>query len=174
MKFAIAELAAHHDRSDFDCGEPALNQFLQRLARQQSARDFSKTYVASQPHSAKILGFYAISSGAIDFANWPQALRLPRYPVPVARIGRLAVDRRLQGQVIGSVLLSHAVNLVLLLSERIGLYAVVVDAKNEAAAALYVRHGFDRFPDQPLVLFLTLDRARQAKQLGSVHRGAAH
>jgi GNAT superfamily N-acetyltransferase len=174
MNLVVTELAAHHDRSDFDCGEPALNQFLQRLARQQSVRDFSKTYVACQSNEPQIFGFYAISSGSIDFAHWPQTLRLPRYPVPVARLGRLAVDKRSQGQGTGTVLLSHAVNLALMLSAYIGLYALVVDAKDEAAAAFYVRHGFARFPDRPLTLFLSLDIARQARQAFSGAPGVVH
>lgn len=174
MKLVITELNPGHDRSGFDCGEPALNQFLQRLARQQSARDFSKTYVACAPHTSQILGFYAISSGSIDFANWPTTLRLPRYPVPVARLGRLAVDVRAQGQGTGAALLSHAVSLAVMLAGHIGLYALVVDAKDDAAAAFYVRHGFQRFPDRPLTLFLTLDVARQARMAVSGNPGAAH
>ncbi|MDP2680482.1 MAG: GNAT family N-acetyltransferase [Rhodoferax sp.] len=174
MNLVVTELAPHHDRSDFDCGEPALNQFLQRLARQQSARDFSKSYVACQPDLPQIFGFYAISSGSIDFAHWSPDLRLPRYPVPVARLGRLAVDTRAQGLGIGRVLLSHAVNLALMLSAHIGLYALIVDAKDEAAVAFYIRHGFVRFPDRPLKLFLSLDIARRAHQPIFASPGAAH
>lgn len=162
MKLLITELAAHHDRSGFDCGEPALNQFLQRLARQQSDRDFSKTYVACRPDASQILGFFAISSGSVDFAHWPAPLRLPRYPVPVARLGRLAVDQHHRGLGIGAALLSHAVRLAMMLSTQIGLYAVVVDAKDARVAAFYLRHGFLPFPDRPLTLFLTLWMARQA------------
>lgn len=174
MKLAITELNPRHDRAGFDCGEPALNQFLQRLARQQATRDFSKTYVACAPDASQILGFYAISSGSIDFAHWPPTLRLPRYPVPVARLGRLAVDVRAQGQGIGAVLLSHAVSLAVMLAEHIGLYALVVDAKDDAVAAFYLRHGFARFPDRPLTLFLTLDVARQARLAASGNPGAEH
>lgn len=174
MNLLVTELAARHDRVDFDCGEPALNQFLQRLARQQSTRDFSKTYVACQPESPQIFGFYAISSGSIDFAHWSPELRLPRYPVPVARLGRLAVDTRAQGQGIGRVLLSHAVNLALMLSGHIGLYALVVDAKDEEAAAFYIRHGFVCFPDRPLKLFLSLDIARQAHPAMAATPGVPH
>lgn len=164
MNLLVTELAPHHDRLDFDCGEPALNQFLQRLARQQSARDFSKSYVACQPDMPRIFGFYAISSGSIDFVHGPSNLRLPRYPVPVVRLGRLAVDTRCRGQGIGRVMLSHAIKLALMLAAYIGLYALVVDAKDEAAASFYIRHGFVRFPDQPLKLFLGVEVARQAHQ----------
>jgi ribosomal protein S18 acetylase RimI-like enzyme len=113
-----------------------------------------------------------VSSASIDFANWPSGLRLPRYPVPVARIGRLAVDVREQGKGIGAALLRHAMRLGASLAQQIGLSAVVVDARNEAAAAFYARYGFQRFPDQNLRLFLTTAVIRQA--LLSSTSGAPH
>jgi len=172
MTLVITGLARHHDRSDFDCGEPALNNFLQRLARQQAERDFNRTYVAASNGEPRIRGFYALSSASIDFQNWPAGLRLPRYPVPVARIGRLAVDLREQGTGIGDALLRHAMHLGASLAEKIGLYAVVVDAKDEAAVAFYVRYGFQRFPDQGLSLFLTTEVIRRALIAGTP--GAPH
>lgn len=167
MNLRITGLEKHHDRAHFDCGEPQLNAYLQRLARQQAQRDFSRTYVAHGVDEAgsetpRIQGFYAISSGSIDFKNLPAALKLPRYPVPVARIGRLAVDLRAQGLGVGAALLLHAMQLSALLAQQIGLYALVVDAKQEAAAAFYARYGFQRFVDQPLSLFLTTETIRRA------------
>ena len=162
MTVVITGLERHHDRADFDCGEPALNNFLQRLARQQAERDFNRTYVAAAQGEARIHGYYAINSASIDFDNWPAHLRLPRYPAPVARIGRLAVDRREQGKGVGVALLRHAMHLAASTAERIGLYAVVVDARHEAAAAFYTRYGFQRFADQSLSLFLTTDLIRRA------------
>lgn len=172
MTVVITGLARHHDRHNFDCGEPALNNFLQRLARQQAERDFNRTYVAVARDESRIRGFYAVSSASMDFENWPSGLRLPRYPVPVARIGRLAVDVREQGKGVGAALLRHAMHLGASLAQQIGLYAVVVDAKNEAAAAFYARYGFQRFPDQGLRLFLTTAVIRQALAAGG--SGAPH
>jgi GNAT superfamily N-acetyltransferase len=165
MTLAISGLAPHHDSSNFDCGELALNHFLQRLARQQAERDFNRTYVACETGASFIKGYYALSSGAINFENWPATLRLPRYPAPVARIGRLAVDTRSQGLGVGTALLNHAMNLAASLAQQIGLYAVVVDAKSEAGVAFYARYGFQRFSDQGLSLFLTLDVMRRALAL---------
>lgn len=167
MRLRISGLEKHHDRIDFDCGERELNVYLQRLARQQAQRDFSRTYVA-QPldenpgEAARIQGFYSISSGSIDFRNLPAALKLPRYPVPVARICRLAVDLRTQGQGMGAALLAHAMHLSATLAQQIGMHALVVDAKHEAAAAFYARYGFQRFADPGLSLFLTTDVIRRA------------
>lgn len=168
MSLRIVGLERYHDRADFDCGEPALNTYLQRLAGQQAQRDFSRTYVAESPSETngdstrRVRGFYAISSGSIDFKNLPAALKLPRYPVPVARMGRLAVDLREQGHGVGAALLAHAMQLSATLAQQIGLYALVVDAKHEAAAAFYSRYGFQRFVDHELSLFLTTDVIRRA------------
>ncbi len=162
MNLVIGALERHHDRRDFDCGEPALNTFLQRLARQQSERDFSHTYVATAMGESRILGFYAISASSVNFENLPASLKLPRYPIPAARIGRLAVDLREQGKGIGVALLQHALQLAVQLSQYIGLNVVVVEAKNEAVAAFYLRYGFQRFTDQQLSLFINTALIRQA------------
>jgi ribosomal protein S18 acetylase RimI-like enzyme len=180
MNVRIVGLNRQHDRSVFDCGESELNGYLQRLARQQAQRDFSRTYVAELPaehaesaesgvSGVRIGGFYSISSGSIDFMNLPPALKLPRYPVPVARMGRLAVDARQQGHGVGGALMAHAMHLVASLAEQIGLYALVVNAKHEAAAAYYLRYGFQRFADQHLSLFLTTDVIRKALVIRAVH-----
>ncbi|MDP2818036.1 MAG: GNAT family N-acetyltransferase [Polaromonas sp.] len=162
MTLVISALERHHDRNDFDCGEAALNHFLQRLARQHADKDFNRTYVAVEQGEAQIRGFYAISSASIDFENWPAALRLPRYPVPVVRIGRLGVDLRAQGKGIGVALLRHAMHLAASTAEKIGLFAVVVDAQNKAAASFYARYGFQSFPDRSLSLFLMTDVFKRA------------
>jgi len=156
MPARIELLAAGHRRDAFDCGEPALNEFLQRYARQQADRDFSRTYVVLADDGTRILGFHSISTGSIDFRNWPLGLRLPRYPIPVARIGRLAVDVSAQGSGTGGTLLQHALMLSATMAERIGLHAVVVDAKHAKAATFYARYGFQPFPDEPMTMFLMM------------------
>ena len=162
MSVVISGLGPAHERGDFDCGEPALNSFLQKLARQQAKRDFNRTYVVCASGETRIRGYYAIRSGSMAFDNWPPGLQLPRYPVPVARIGRLAVDLREQGNGVGAALLQHAMHLAASLAQQIGVHAVVVDAKHEAAAAFYARYGFQRFPEQKLCLFLSTAVIRQA------------
>lgn len=162
MKMMITGLDATHNRTDFDCGEQALNLFLQKFARQQAKRDFNRTYVACAVGENRVRGYYSISSASIDFLHWPAGLQLPRYPVPVVRIGRLAVDQREQGTGLGSALLRHALELTLSLAQQIGIHSIVVDAKNEAAVAFYARFGFQRFPEQPLSLFLNTAILRQS------------
>lgn len=92
--------------------------------------------------------------------------------MPVARLGRLAVDVREQGSGVGAALLLHAMQLTVQLAQHIGLFAVVVDAKNEAAAAFYERYGFGRFPDQKMSLFISTAVIRRA--LASHPSGTSH
>ncbi|MDD5035011.1 MAG: GNAT family N-acetyltransferase [Methylococcaceae bacterium] len=152
----IELLAAHHSREGFDCGEPALNQFLRQQAGQQQRKGLGKTYVALADDSASVLGFVMVSVGQVAAAQLPPKLKLPRDPVPILRLGRLAVDTRHQGQGIGQDLLAFALRLALEFSRQVGLYAVVVDAKHEKAEAFYQRLGFIPTVDNPLCLFLPL------------------
>src|SRR5437867_4428408 len=101
--FLIEPLGKKHVRENFDCGEENLNQFLRLYARQNSASGLGKTFVAVQPGGKEVLGYYTIASGSVSFEILPS--KLPRYPVPTAHIGRLAVDLRMQGQGFGKLLL---------------------------------------------------------------------
>lgn len=149
-------LSSRHIRDHFDCGEPALNDFLRRQAGQQQRRGFGKTYVATDGESAEVLGCITVSAGQVATERLPPSLKLPRYPAPVLRIGRLAVDRRHQRQGIGGHLLAFALRLALDFSQQIGLYAVLVDAKHDKARAYYTTLGFRPLGDDPLCLFLPI------------------
>ena len=151
----IELLDSQHDRSNFDCGNHALNDFLQRHAGQQHRRGIGKTYVALEVLGA-VQGFVTVSAGNVATAALPGSLKLPRYPVPILRIGRLAVDLRNRGTGIGHELLSFALHLAMEVSEKIGLYAVVVDAKDDKAAEFYRRHGFSASLDDQYCLFIPL------------------
>jgi ribosomal protein S18 acetylase RimI-like enzyme len=164
MNARIVPLAAAHRRDDFDCGDEALNDFLRRYARQQQERDFSRTYVVLADDDVTVRAFVSVSVGQVGTTSLPGNLKLPRYPVPVLRIGRLAVDRRAQGSRLGRELTRFALSLSLELASRVGLYAFVVDAKNEAAVAFYQRLGFVRFRDAALSLHLPIATVRQASR----------
>jgi len=154
----IELLDGQHRRDGFDCGDAALNDFLIRQAGQQQRRGFGKTYVALADTGMEVVGFVTVSAGQVATNTLPSHLKLPRYPAPMLRIGRLAVDVRRQGKGIGQDLLSFALHLALEFSDRVGLYAVVVDAKDEKAAAFYCRLDFESSLDDPLCLFLPLSR----------------
>lgn len=107
-------------------------------------------------------GYYTLS--AISFARndmpTEAARRLPRYPIPAALIGRLAVDQRFQGRNYGKFLLINAFERVLRASESIAIHALVVEAKGEAAAAFYARYGFQQLSGSSRRLFLPLTRLK--------------
>ncbi|MBK9236036.1 MAG: GNAT family N-acetyltransferase [Rhodoferax sp.] len=164
MAVPIERLAAHHVRVGFDCGDAALNDFLLRQAGQLQRRGFGKTYVALADDGATATGFVTVSAGQVATAQLPASLKLPRYPVPVVRVGRLAVDARHQGHGIGQDLLAFALQLALEFSQQVGLYAVLVDAKDEKAKAFYTRLGFVETADDSLCLFLPIGTLAKARQ----------
>ncbi len=156
MPVPIELLASQHERGGFDCGESALNEFLQRQSGQLARKGYGKTYVALAADGIKVLGFVTLSVGQVETTHLPPTLKLPRYPAPVLRIGRLGVDRTAQGQGIGQQLMAFALQLSLEFSEQVGLYAVIVDAKHDKAKAFYTTLGFKATLDDPLCLYLPI------------------
>jgi predicted N-acetyltransferase YhbS len=164
---AIRLLDAQHRREGFDCGDTALNEFLLRQAGQQQRRGFGKTYVALAGGEAAVIGFVTVSAGQIATASLSSQSRLPRYPAPMLRIGRLAVDMRHQGKGIGQDLLAFSLRLAVEFSQRVGLYAVVVDAKNNKAKAFHEKLGFIACVDNPLCVYLPIATLEQIIVTGS-------
>lgn len=153
-------LARHHDRASFDCGTPALNEYLQRYARQNHESGGAKTFVALPAASSNtILGYYTISPGALAFASVPARVtrRLGRYEVPVFRLGRLAVSVAMQGRGLGADLLLAAGARALAVAGEVGGVALAIDAKDDRAAGWYERFGALRLLDDRLKLVLPLD-----------------
>lgn len=160
----IEPLQREHDRARFHCGEAALDEYLARFARQNQESGVSRTFVAvCAPEPARILGYYSLTVGAIDKANLPPAAarRFPNFPLPIARLARLAVDRSRQGQGLGEDLLLDALSRCLRVAEDVGIAAVLIDAKHERAKAFYARYEFDALPDHPLILWLPLAALRK-------------
>ncbi|MBP9148040.1 MAG: GNAT family N-acetyltransferase [Rhodoferax sp.] len=156
MTLHIAALAAQHDRHNFDCGEPALNAFLQRQANQMNRKGFGKTCVALADDGVTVVGFVTVSAGQVQAVQLPEHHKLPRYPAPVLRVGRLAVDKRAQGRGLGQQLMAFALQLALDFSKQVGLYAVIVDAKHDKARLFYEGLGFSPSLDDLLCLFLPI------------------
>jgi len=152
---------AVHDREGFDCGVPALNEYLQRYAEQHRRKGISAAYVLVDSAAVSIvLGYYTLSAAEVDVAQLADAerRRLPRYPVPCFRMRRLAcrIDRR--GSGLGKLLVGCAVDRCLKAREQIAAYALIVDAKDEAARRFYEHFGFRRLMDRDLTLYLPLGR----------------
>ena len=152
-------IGRHHDRKSFDCGSPQLNEYLDRYARQNHESGGAKTFVAVSPAvPARVMGFYSISPGSIEFARVPAKLtrKLARYEVPVFRLARLAIDRSVQGQGLGGDLMLAAGERALAVSAQVGGVALAIDAKDEKAAKWYGRFGALALLDDPLKLVLPL------------------
>lgn len=153
-----------HDRASFDCGVEELNIFLRQHANQNQSKNVSKTFVAvvavlpDSNHQKKIYGYYTLSAGQIYMDNLPEKIKskLPRYPVPIARIGRLAIDENYKNRGFGSFLLYDVLIKILEIAKKIGIFAVVVDAKNENSKSFYKQYGFCELQGSELTLFLTV------------------
>jgi len=154
-----------HDREAFDCGEAALNEFLQRYARQSHQMGGAKTFLAvDDADNRTILGYYSLSPASIAYARTPELIRrgLARHDVPAFRLARLAVDRGVQGQGLGGQLLLSAGKRCLLASAEVGGVAMLIDAKNARVAAWYASYGALRLLDAPLSLVLPLTTVEAA------------
>jgi GNAT superfamily N-acetyltransferase len=152
-------IGGNHNRAEFDCGSRELNAYLRRYARQNHRSGGAKTFVAVPPEEpARILGYYTISPGAVEFARVPAVItrRLGRYDVPVFRLGRLAVNIEMQGRGLGSALLFSAGRRALAIAAEVGGVALAIDAKDGGAAAWYERFGAMRLLDDPLHLVFPL------------------
>ncbi len=152
-------ISKRHNREAFDCGEPALNEFLRRYARKNHELGGAKTFLAiDDADDNAILGFYSLSPASLDYARTPEIVRrgLARYDVPAFRLARLAVDRRMQGQGLGGQLLLAAVRRCLLVAAEVGGVALLIDAKNDRVAAWYATYGAVPVLDAPLTLVLPL------------------
>lgn len=156
----VEPLERHHDRTSFSCGNPALDQYLKERARQDARRYVAAPFVLiPAPGEKTILGYYTLSSFAIDLAELPEdtARKLPSYPnVPVTLLGRLAVDQRHAGQGYGEFLLMDALHRSLTQSSQIAAVAVVVDAIDDNAVRFYRHFNFTPFTDRPNRLFLPM------------------
>jgi GNAT superfamily N-acetyltransferase len=151
---SIEALASTHDRRTFSCGVEALDEYLRRFARQHADANISRTYVAVE--GLTVRGFYSLAMSAIRKENLParHLNRFPNFPLPVARLARLAVEMRHQRQGLGELLLADALQRCLRLSVEIGMLGVIVDAKDDHARGWYERYEFERLPDSPLTLWL--------------------
>ena len=157
--FFIETLRSDHERAGFSSGVDALDRYFREQATQDVRRRATACYVALEAPGARIAGYYTLAAGGVPLADIPVSLakRLPRYPsVPVARLGRLAVDQAYRGRKLGSALLWDA--LTRSLRSEIAVFALVVDAKDEQAAAFYRHHGFVAFGSQVSQLVLPLTK----------------
>jgi ribosomal protein S18 acetylase RimI-like enzyme len=156
-RFRIEPLSKQHDRSGFHCGTEALDRYFREQVSQDVRRRAAGCYVAVERESGKIAGFYTLAASGIALDEMPEALvkRLPRYPiVPVARLGRLAVDEAFRGCKLGAALLWDAAARAA--RSEVAVFALIVDAKDEQAKAFYGHHGFVAYGSLPRQFILPL------------------
>jgi predicted GNAT family N-acyltransferase len=155
----IVPLGKAHDRSGFRCGSAPLDCYLQQQARQDADKHIAAPFVLVEPPAGKILGYYTLSASIIMADGLPAELakKLPRYPqLPVTLLGRLAVDQTGKGKELGELLLMDALRRSLQAGAEIAAMAVIVDAKDNAAAAFYEHYGFIPLQQHPARLFLPM------------------
>ena len=153
-----------HDRAAFSCGVAALDDWFRHRAGQDEKRNVARVFVAIDDQGA-VAGFYSLSSFTLAIADLPpeHAKRLPRYDaIPAALIGRLARDKKVQGEGVGDLLLADAVRTVIGAARSLAVFAIVVEATDEKAAAFYRDFGFVPFPSRPLRLFMPASEAAEA------------
>ena len=155
-------LTADHDLGGFDCGHGELNRWLVDHALASQRADLARTYVVLS--GERVAAFVSLTIGSIRPETAPRrfARGMPRYPLPVVLIARLAVDRRCQRQRLGSRVLSEALRLAVVASDVSGGRLVVVDAIDDQAAAFYRRWDFVDVPQNPHRLFRKISDIRRS------------
>jgi N-acetylglutamate synthase-like GNAT family acetyltransferase len=160
-KPCIEKLSAEHDVKSFDCGKPALNKFLTDYALQNQRSDSSTTYVAIL--DGIVIGYYSITVGSVAHKDAPSRIvkGLPKYPIPVALLARLAVDKNQQGKGIGKGLLKDCLKRINEAADILGIRALLVHAKDDEAREWYEQFDFESSATDELHLFLMLKDIRK-------------
>ncbi len=164
MGITIEPLGKRHDRAGFSCGQQELDDWFHHRASQDEKRNVARVFVAVDDELG-VVGFYSLSTYTLAIEDLPEeiARKLPRYEaIPAALIGRLGRGERARGRSVGELLLADAVRRILGAGQSVAVFAIVVDAKDDGAAAFYRAFGFLPFPSRPQRLFLLTSTASKA------------
>lgn len=171
--YGICKLEQHHNKRDFSCGIEPLDRYLKTSARQEMKRNLAITYVlATLQTPDNLIGYYTLATTHLDASALPSHFtqKLPKYPkLPATLLARLALDTRYQGQKLGGHLIADALKRSLSISKQIGMFMVLVDAKDETATTFYRRYGFIPLPSNPLKLFLPMETIKALGLLDEAH-----
>jgi GNAT superfamily N-acetyltransferase len=158
----IELLTAGHERGTFDCGKSPLNSFIRQHAPINNERGVSRVYVIVRGPHQQVLAYYAASAGTFlrDHLPLDEQTGLPRYPLPTAHLGRLAVDLSCRGQRLGEFLLFHFLKTACDVADRIGVFAVDLFSKDDDAKRFCLKYGFIPLQDDPFHLYLPMATVR--------------
>ncbi|MDR1712520.1 MAG: hypothetical protein LBR58_11845 [Propionibacteriaceae bacterium] len=159
--FRLARLDAEHNLSGFVCGVPELDRWLADLAHRMALQDITRTWVWTSPDSQDVVAYFSIAPTRIANADLPRSASGGHSEVPGYLIGRLALDRSIQGRGLGRFLLLDALDLIVASSATSGGRLIIVDSIDERAAIFYRRYGFRATRTGPR-LFLKVATARKA------------
>jgi GNAT superfamily N-acetyltransferase len=156
MNYRIQTFDKNFDTSQFCCGNHELDRYIRRYASQDIKRNLARAFIATLENSNTLAGFFTLSAGSVNCSDLPLELakKLPCYPIPIALLGRLAVDRSFQGKGLGSILLAEACQKVAQASTVLAVAGIMVDAKDQMAASFYQHFGFKPLPENAERLFL--------------------
>ncbi|MGH9069649.1 MAG: GNAT family N-acetyltransferase [Acidimicrobiales bacterium] len=150
-------LAGQHTVTGFDCGRPALNDWLLRRALGNQASGTSRTWVVTVADTHTVAAFYASATASVLRSETPTRFsRNQPEELPAVLLARMAVDTRRQGQGLGAALLRHFMLKAAEVAASVGVRLVLVHAKDEPAKAFYRHYGFVESPVDPLTLLMLL------------------
>ncbi len=160
--FVIDKLSREHRLNEFDCGNPTLNQWLEKYAWGNQQADSAKTYLALE--GERVAGYYALTTGSVHKHESPErvAKGLANHPIGIVLLARLAVDRSQQGKGLGKALLFDALSRIEEAADIVAVRAVMVHAINDAARHFYQHFGFEESPTDAYQLLLLLKDLRKA------------
>ena len=153
----IRKLTPRDDVDDFSCGQPDLDDWLKRFALVNQRAGMTTVFVTLS--DSKVVGYYALATGGVERANAPSRVTsgVPAHPIPVVLLARLAVDSSTQKNGLGRQLLRDALIRVEAAANEIGIRALLIHAKDEAARDFYMKQAeFEPSPTDPLHLFLLM------------------
>lgn len=159
-----------HDRSGFDCGVERLNNFLNLSAKKQQKDDMTRVYVAVEPGKSTILGYHAINVGTMNVAELAKPPRgTPSHgEIPVLFLGQVAVDLKVQGLGVGSLLMHHVFEKACVIADEAGCHAVLLDVMSDGGADAFAKRrgwyeefGFQSFASNEVRMFMTMKQIRQ-------------
>jgi ribosomal protein S18 acetylase RimI-like enzyme len=167
VPWTIEPLDKSHDGQGFACGEPQLDDYLKKYALQSGATGLGRTFVALEPGTKVVRGYFTLAAGTVKFDTIPDHAkrRLPRYPIPTAHLAKLAVDSSQQGRGLGAALLVEALIRAARAGEHVGVFAVDVLALNERARSFYVKYGFVALADNQFHLYMSIKTAQAVVKL---------